>query len=426
MPVISSFNDPHDVVPLSLISAPEFAPGLSIYIDKPGTFGTGSSDDYFISVNDTGIELTDGATVVPVQYSGQDLDTVRAGITNSNTAFFANALNEALSLNSGDLTFNTGESTSDGGYIVRLKRHIVKYNEETRIRVLPPYQESSDFPWYARVNVGQFSKDYQGGRHVFGIPEYRKQVWSARYGYPYMTVGGEQPEFLDKRRIRVARKPILWRDNNISMRIKNRDAFPGIIDDVDENNGIIYLNTDISDVNGIAVSYVYKQLDYVYKHINLNPAIDQNPAVVGSFVLFYVIPEKSQPGNISRTRTVFHTISNTLLGAIYSIPRLDFPITLLGAMQVRQTNTISDINLYDIRSRGGGIKEDKFEEAVEINRNANAIADLGWIDGVPYPGNSVIICNLPSELKDTMSVEEIKQRALKHAALGTTMILEFE
>jgi len=361
-----------------------------------------------------------------MSYIGLSIDDLQSQIASSNVSFYSNSLNNALSLNTGDLNLNTGDQTTDDGYVVRINRHIVKYEEETRIRLVPPYSESRDFPWYARVNIGQFSKDHLGSRHIFNIPEYRNQLWSSVYGYPYMDSFGEEAIFLDSKRLRVSRTPILWRDNNIFLRIGSRDVFPGIIKDVDENNGIIYLNTDIPDASGLGVSYTYKQFDYVYKHIDMNPSVNNNPSVVGKFVLFYIIPERSQPGNVKRSRTIFHRTSHTLLGAIYSLPRFDYPVTILGALQVRQTNSVNDLNIYDTRSRGGGIKEDKYEDAIGINKNAYSVADMGHIDGVPYPGSSVVVYTLPSELKDTMSTDEIKKRASKHLALGVVPILEFE
>jgi hypothetical protein len=45
---------------------------------------------------------------------------------------------------------------------------------------------------------------------------------------------------------------------------------------------------------------------------------------------------------------------------------------------------------------------------------------------VPYPGSSVIIAEIPEEVKDVMTIAEIKRRISKHVTLGVDTLLEFE
>jgi len=419
---MSNFEDPHVRVPTSLVDANGFAPAISIYFTSAGDLGT----DFDIAVNNTGIILTQGAEQVSVSYVDRSIAQIQSDVVAAGLPFTAHPLNEMLSINSGELSLNTGDVTPDGGWVVRTERHVVQYKEETRIRLLPPYPDSRDLPWYPRINIGQFSSDHFGVKHVFGVPEYRKQVWSRRYGYPYMDVLGEEPELISERKLKVARHPILWSGRNMTIRIQDQPAPASIIEDVDENNGFLYLNTSIQDTNGVSVDYTYKEEGYIYKDVNMNPSVDHNPYVVGHFVLFYVIPEKSQPTGISRSRTVHHKISQTLLGAIYSLPRGDHPVTLLGALQVRQTNSVDDLSINDARARGGGVKDDRWEDALSANKLVHSVADLGRMDGLPYPGSSVLVYKLPESLKDTLSVEEIRQRASKHLAMGVTPIVEFE
>ena len=55
-----------------------------------------------------------------------------------------------------------------------------------------------------------------------------------------------------------------------------------------------------------------------------------------------------------------------------------------------------------------------------------SVTDVGFADGVPYPGSSVIIAEIPEEVKDVMTIAEIKRRISKHVTLGVDTLLEFE
>ena len=99
---------------------------------------------------------------------------------------------------------------------------------------------------------------------------------------------------------------------------------------------------------------------------------------------------------------------------------------LLGAFHIRQTNDYEDTNVLDTRTRGGGVKEDKYKEALKANKNMYSSSDVGFVDGVPYPGSSVVVAEIPEELKNIMTVAEIKRRIAKHVTLGVDTLLEFE
>ena len=124
-------------------------------------------------------------------------------------------------------------------------------------------------------------------------------------------------------------------------------------------------------------------------------------------------------------RTVLHSVSPTLGGAITQIPRDDIPIMLLGALSVRQVSTIDEIKVLDTRSRGGGVAPEKYEDAVKRNRHMLAATDRGNWDGVPYPGNAVVVVDLPASVRDALPVDEIRRRIQRHVAFGVEPVLDF-
>ena len=107
------------------------------------------------------------------------------------------------------------------------------------------------------------------------------------------------------------------------------------------------------------------------------------------------------------------------------IPVGDVPTVLLGALTVRQVNTISEVKLTDTRTRGGGVKHALYDDAVKVNRHLLAATDRGTWDVVPYPGNAVLVMSLPPALTDTIDTAEIQQRARRYLAMGVEPVVEF-
>jgi hypothetical protein len=373
-----------------------------------------------VAVDSTTIQLEGTYTVT---YTGKSLLEVAEEISTSSQEYEAVALNDVTYLSSGDLV-KVGTTTHfDGGYIVWLEGHVVKYTEETRVRLLPPYSNDPRAPWFGRIDTGEFVKDYKGVRYVFSVPEYDKQEWSIYHGKPFVDQVGIQARKLDGKTLRVPRTPLYWR-GNITISINGVVQATSVIRDVDEFNGLIFLAREVEERDLVKVSYVYREKTFVYRDINLNPTINHMPQFVGQFILYYLKPAYDSLGRIW-SQTVYHSVAPTLEGAISQIPIDDVPIVLLGALLVRQVSTIDEVVLTDTRSRGGGVKEDLYDEAVKVNRHMLAATDRGTWDVVPYPGNAVVVIDIPASLKDAVSVNEIRDRVRRHIAFGVEPVLEF-
>ena len=422
---MTRFSDGHQKVPVHLVSQRDKSHGLIIYYNNTGNFGT----DFSISGTNTSVVLEQAtpSRTVEIVYTGNSIKSFESKINISNMPFRAIALNEGVNLSSGELDVNSNTSTPDyqDGYLVDFKRHIVKYNEETRLRV---YGTSSTFrrdPWYPKIDLGKVLKKYQGKTYLFSIPEYENQVWDPVYGRPYRRVFSELTYVSDKK-YTTGYQNLYYRDKNFSVATDKGVEIPDIVKDVDENNSFVYFSSKVDNSLDLVGNFVIKENCFIYKDINLNPAIEHNPGIAGRYVLLYLKPSEVNPDGIVRKKSVYHKVANGLLNAINSLPETSEPILILGAFHVRQTNDYEDTSLLDTRTQGGGIKDSEYEKALETNKNVHSSADVGFIDGVPYPGSSVIVAEIPEELKDIMTVAEIKRRINKHVVLGVDTLLEFE
>lgn len=420
---MTRFSDGHQRVPAHLVSQRDKSHGLIIYYDNAGTFGT----DFSISGTDTSVvlEQTSPSKTAEITYTGNSIKSLEMAINISNMPFRAVALNEAINLSSGEISLNTSVPNYEGGYFADIKRHIVRYNEETRIRVSGVSSRFRRDPWYPKIDLGKILKKYQGKTYLFDIPEYGNQLWHPIYGKPFRQVTAPMV-FLADKKYSVGFPSIYYRDNNIRVLTDNGTEIPNVISDVDENNGYIYLKNKFSKSIALKAVLTVRENTFIYRGVNLNPAIEHNPGVAGRYVLLYLKPTEINPDGIVRAKSVYHKIGNGLLNTVHSLPQTTEPILILGAFHVRQTNSFKDTSILDTRTRGGGIKDVDYEKSLELNKNTHSVADAGFIDGVPYPGSSVIVAEIPEEIKDVMTVAEIKRRIAKHVTLGVDTLLEFE
>lgn len=405
-------TDPHLRSPRMLAPGKDFAPALAIYHDI----------DAVVSVSNTQVVIVIGSSTIAITYPGKTLQQVAAEISVNSEAVKANALNAVYQLPAGYLYFD-GEQTADGGKVIRMRGHAIKYEEETRIRGLLPYSEHRFRPWYPRLDRGRIKIKRQGVDYIFGIPEYAEQEWSTYFGAPFVDVSSERASTVDRKMIQLARTPVFWHRQNMSLEINGIFMGASIVADVDEYNGLVRLTVPVSESDRILVSYVYREDTLIYKDINLNPSINQNPAVIDQIVLLYLLPESDSLGR-RRTKTVYHKLSKTIVGAISSIGDSAEPILIVGAYQVRPTAVLADIKLTDSRSEGGGIKEEEVQAAIDENMEVRSFADIGQYDGIPFPGSAGGVLRLERSVVTNLGRELVELLAKKHLAAGGVIVLD--
>lgn len=408
---------PHDKIPPHLLTGlrDSKAPVISIYY-------TGDSPN--IDLTGTVLTLTEGATQVQIDLDGKSTVEVIGLITKTATAYTARNLLDVRNLGTVGLTLDLNDRTIDGGIILRSSAHVIKKLEETKIRLLSPYHDDRHLPWHVVVNRGHFSRDYNGSQWEFSIPEYYDQTWSSTYGKGYMDLEDVVAERISPRAIRVPRVPILWDRGNITITVRDVIQPSNTIRDVDIYNGIIFLNREYDDNDVIMVSYTYREDGYIYDGVNLNPTEFHNPAVIDRYILFYLLPFIGPNGPI-RGRCIYHTEGATLGAAVSAIPSTEEPVMLLGAVQIRPTTRLDMVQLTDTRTRGGGVKDADWDKALARNREIMSVADHGFFDGHPYPGNMALFIDLPKSIRDLYETNEIDTLARKFVAYGSYLFIDY-
>jgi len=394
---------------------------------------------YSLVLTSTTVGITNGTTPYTITYVGKSVRQVALELSNSPYPIDIISLAEVSNLVADELkasgtsipaSFDIEDISNDGkSVIVRCTRWSAVYNKTSSIGVKAPYLEGAALPWWAPITNGTFLQTYKGIIYHFGIPEYIHQTWSSLWGKPFADVEGEPANFITQSSIQLSRFPVLFKNNNIQFLSSSFDkVYPSsIIKDVDTINGIVYIKEGIQLPKDSFVYYTYLENSLVYKDINLNGHFLQNPFVLDKYVLFYALPYKSNSG-INRSRSIYHSIGSSIEDAIFKIEVENpfEPIAILGAVNVKPFGGLDTVNVTDTRSYGGGLREDELGQATEKKfKESQYFFDIGKIDGIPYPGSAAIVVELPSELKEVMSVSDIKDRANKFIAAGVYPIFRF-
>lgn len=418
---VRSVTSQHSIRPLGVLK----------FVDETG------SGSYSVSIDATNIALTNGTTSYTFPYVGKtsyslasSLNNTQFPVTVTAIADVSNILSEEL-VSSGTTipdTFSILDRTKDNnGCIVRIKRWAASYKAGTSIFMRKPYLNGPTAPWWGRVESGEFWQKYQGILYKFSVPEYSTQSWSAKYGKPFKDISGEVANFIGEQKIQLSRRPILWRNNIVlASRTSEVSYSSNVIRDVDSINGIIYLKPGTVLPKDTLVFYSYLEKSYEYKSFNLNGHFSQNPYALDKFVVIYARPTESSSG-VHRNRGIYHQVGASLEDALYSIKeaKAGEPVVVLGAFNVRANYDVEDITITDTRRYGGGIVGGSYGDKIEDKfPQTQYFFDIGRKEGIPYPGAASIVIELPAEIKEVLSVSELKRRAKKFIAAGVYPIFK--
>lgn len=102
-------------------------------------------------------------------------------------------------------------------------------------------------------------------------------------------------------------------------------------------------------------------------------------------------------------------------------------ILVLGDIFVDNNQSVSDIQFFDLRVRGGGIKEDYVEAAIAENPEVNLHWDLATTKYFPSAG--AFLVQLPQSILETyggnFSLEQVKDIVARHISFGNYPIIKF-
>ncbi len=327
------------------------------------------------------------------------------------------------------------------GIVLRSKKVSVKQKDRSNIKLLSPYFDDPSLPWYPRIKNGSFSQKYNNKIYHFSIPEFDTQPWSLTYGKPFKDLKGVEPIVVDEGVYQLPRFPVYWRGENLAVYSDSIPVSSSVINDIDINNGLLYLKSNTPLADGFTVDYTYLETSYIYKDVNINGHFSQNPSILEKFVVLYLLPVEGSSG--PNKKSVYHVIGDSIEQAIDSIVVSDptIPIAILGAYSIQPTVASDKVSILDTRSRGGGLIESKgptspihnidnplISNGIEIESlypEAYRFYDIGNWDGEAYPGAAAVHIDLPIELEEILPIADIKKKASKFLAAGVYPLVDF-
>ena len=409
----------------------------------------------YVTVTSTTIVLTfvsSAGTVNPsISYVDKSLQDVALEISALNLPIQCRVIHNISSLQASDLLsisqtkipgeFKVYDRIDSKGVVLRSDKIAVRHKATSKIKLVLPYFSTPFLPWYPRITNGSFTQEKDGKTYTFKIPEFDNQTWSLEFGKPFRDLKSVPIIQISNNVYQLPRFPVFWNGENIALFNGDAPISSSLIEDVDVNNGILYLVPQANLDKELNIDYTYLETTYEYKYLNVNSHLTQNPTLIDKFVVFYLLPVE---GNHSvRNRSVYHIIADSIEQGINSIPVPDqeMPIAILGAYNIRQLFNASDLSLLDTRSLGGGLiqsagpKSAKLDiplplvgegtEIEDLYTEAYRFWDIGNYDGESYPGSAVVKMDIPENIRDILPIDELTLRASKHLAAGVYPSLDF-
>lgn len=192
--------------------------------------------------------------------------------------------------------------------------------------------------------------------------------------------------------------------------------------DLNPRKGHTYIEKDIftGDLIERPSSNLYDETIYIYI-IPENVLGNDDRVVADSrsqFTLFHTIGEELV---VNKNRPLPPYIRSHIQNGHFSLDE----VLLLAKIYINPISNPELIDMTDTRTRGGGIKEEFVEEMREINPMVDGYFDIGQFDGKIYPNNGVVVVDIPEEVLDDLSKEEVEEKINKHFPLGGLPIIRY-
>lgn len=295
----------------------------------------------------------------------------------------------------------------------------VRYNENTRVRPLRPYNDTVRLPWYPRVNPGQFmqSGTFNGTTHqfLFKPQGVENQLAQAPYVADHqmdqapwvggrMSIVNERPIILDNHTIQLRRPRVeSW---SITIR---RAGVPldNTVEDYDSQNSVLFLSERLINIQDITVDYTYLETSYIYTGVDLNPTPGHSEDLLGKYIGVYMTPAETLGATpTSFERTIWHVVEDNVPDIIAAVAAIKFntgesaEALLLGIYYVGSPSVLEDQQLTDTRTRGGGLQLSTEPTRLAYAREAEMFSDISAYNGEPFPPTAVI-AEVPTEIFGT-------------------------
>ena len=444
----------------------EYAPGVIVKYTLKATGVTTftvqrSSDRYGADLN-TYLQsaTTDTWGASPVNFT----------IGNTITALFGMVLDVH-----GDSYLKTGD---EAYFTAKRSYYYLMPTSYSAIYLKKPEHVIANDDWYIRVKNGSFRRrmdetgavvpsGYAGSiLHEYAIPEYSYQMWNLTWGPPYKDSLAERVELIDKQTVQLQRTPLFVDPSSvlynlddpgfppsgyISIFVNDQLVPPTGIVDWDIYNGTVKLAQLLTQRDDIIANYAYKEefCEYTgfvgsggiypvvppfpFFDLDLNPtpshnySLYQSGDIVSVFLRPYSIIDDG-PGGFGQPTVVcnealYHNYTGVPSG-VY-----DFK---LGSIALGPHCKISDLQVTDVRSRGGGISKLGIQDLDKVKiaqPETEFFWDVGYFDGQAVPANGVLVVRIPKTVLisngGAFGEDEVRQKVSKHMALGEYSIIEF-
>lgn len=371
---------------LSVANAEPATPCILFYND------TNRDQTPIVSVGNGIITLVSGSSgnkQYKIAYLGKNTKQVVSEINETIPALTAVEVLRIEDLKDQDFDFRTGYRTSDGGHTLHSNKFIVFYPGVPRIHLLPPYEASTERPWMPRVRMGAFVNTESADKTPYYINQFFSQAWSGILGAPWKDVTGETPRLMTPKIIKSNRYPLHQEKNSIILYDVNGRVRSSYIEAIDAESGLIFLNTDINE-RDYFITYAYKESGIEIESYNLNPAkpflANQN-----SFFHVYLRPFINAAG--VQNKNSLYVQERQQLEA----PDPDAEDVLLGVYRIVDPSDKEGYQFVKTPIVGGGLSPDIPDDELRSKfAEKDFSTDIGNYDGIPYPGNAVVVIDIPA------------------------------
>lgn len=444
----------------------EYAPGVVVrYTLKatgPSNFTVKRSSDRYGADPDTYLQslTTDSWGVSPYNFTIGDIITGIYGMI--------------LEVH-GDNYLKTGD---EAYFTAKRSYYYLMPTSYSAIYLKKPEHVTSTDDWYIRVKNGRFRRRMDSSGNVvpsgypdstlfeYAVPEYSYQMWDLTWGPPYKQSYMERVELIDQQTIQLQRTPIFVDPSSVLYNLDDPGFAPsgylsvfvndkqvtatGILD-WDTYNGTVKLAQLLTHRDDIVASYSYKEeyVDYTgfvgsggiypteppypFYGLDLNPTPSHNYNVYASgsiehiFLRPYSVIDDGPGGygepTVICNEALYHNSTGTPSG-VY-----DFK---LGSVSLGPHCKISDLQVTDVRTRGGGLSKMGIRDLDKVKLaqpETEFFWDVGYFDGQAVPANGVLVVRIPKSILisngGTFGTDEVEQKVRKHMALGEYPIIEY-
>lgn len=303
----------------------------------------------------------------------------------------------------------------------------IRFKEPNGYRVMPPYGNLPNAPWFARIRYSLKPIAPEWARQVF-LPQ---RPFMAASWIPGKVVASDIIEF-DRKNVyydpnQLPDVLVFDKDNAFKVALdgsgpgspKRRGSLynwkRGLIKDVDPTNARVQVSVDLQPDDICYAFYAYRELDVLYTAVDVNPFT--NPAIRNSVVKFYL-----KTNGVDPFTTIYHEIYNSagqLISSSDTAPATG-TIQYFGELTVGSAITLAEFDITDARVRGGGLAP----ASQDIPQAAN-FWDLGNLDGKPYPVGGALAVYLPSSILDVLSKGDVEARVRAILPMGTFPVIRY-